>query len=346
MWGGKRVVITGHTGFKGAWLSELLTTFGAHVHGISLAPHATPNLFTDANLVQIMKSHNILDIRNYISLERAMSEIQPDFVFHLAAQSTVSTGYKFPRQTFEINTTGTVNVLMSSMSSHSLQGIFCATTDKVYENHFNTNEKIESDRLGAKDPYAASKVSAEFAIESLLYLFQERNIPLAVGRAGNVIGGGDWGTNRLIPDAVKSVIDNTVLNVRSPNSTRPWQHVLDCLSGYLLVANQIMKKEQSTPLEIYNFGPEKSLTVREVLEILRKQLAFSWEIRPDSSVGHEHNQLSLNSHKAKSQLGWECRFGGNSSIEETASWYEDFIAGQNAHTLMKSSIERFLKDEN
>ena len=341
-WRGKRVVVTGHTGFKGSWLTELLVTLGARVHGISLTPHGDPNLFNDTNLMQSLDSHHTVDIRDYKTLEHVMREVQPEFVFHFAAQSTVSRGYEDPRQTFEINTSGTVNVLMASLSSVCLLGIFCATTDKVYENLLNTAAKIESDSLGASDPYGASKVAAEFAIQSMRYLFEERGIKICIGRAGNVIGGGDWGSNRLVPDAIKSVIDGTVLHIRKPNSTRPWQYVLDCLFGYLLASSQILKKEQSKTIEIYNFGPKTSLTVREVVTILAERIDFQWQEKPDTAIGHEHALLSLNSQKAKLHLGWDCQFDGTAAIHETANWYRDFISGQNAQKLMEVSIDRFL----
>ena len=239
VWNQKSVLITGHTSFKGAWLALILSELGARVHGISLPPENKFGIFNAARLNRSMASSKYCDINNYEDLSEAIKKMNPSFIFHLAAEPLVGRSYKNPVLAFDTNVMGTVNLLEICRSIDGLEGLLAITTDKVYENNEWVWPYRENDRLGGKDPYSASKVCSEIAISSYYSSFySSQKIPLVSARAGNVVGGGDWSENRLIPDIIKAMQSQEPLNLRSPGSTRPWQHVLCPLEGYLLLAQK------------------------------------------------------------------------------------------------------------
>ena len=233
---GKRILITGHTGFKGSWLTVLLNDLGAEVVGISLPPESPKSLYEAASINKELATEYFQDIRDEAAVIHLINDIKPDYVFHLAAQAFVRKSYKNPLETFATNVMGTANVMVAALAQESVLGLTIATTDKVYENLDSMELFIESDKLGGKDPYSASKAASEIVIAAINSSNNPNRIPVTTVRAGNVIGGGDWGADRIVPDIVNAIQNNQPLIIRNPNSTRPWQHVLDCLYGYLLVA--------------------------------------------------------------------------------------------------------------
>lgn len=320
-------LITGHTGFKGAWLSLLLRERGHRVSGISLDPEHTA-LFHIANIKHIFENDirsNICDLK---SLQSHFKDIKPDVVIHLAAQSLVRESYKNPITTFSTNVLGTINVLRASQCLDSLLAQLIITTDKVYKNINKTNGYIESDSLGGQDPYSASKAMADIATESWLASFE--NAPTAIARAGNVIGGGDVCADRLIPDLIKSYTAGLTPQLRAPNSIRPWQHVLDCLDGYLQLIDAIISRNARGA---WNFGPPENQikTVADVSNIAGGiwGVEKKWEL-DNISHPHEANLLVLNSDKARKELGWSDKLSFEESIEWTISWYKNVHEGRNA----------------
>lgn len=320
----KKVLVTGHTGFKGSWLAFWLSQMGAKVYGLALEPDTDPNHWSLLNLDIQQK---IIDIRDYQTLTEAISVWQPDMVFHLAAQPIVRLSYIEPRETWSTNVMGTVNLLEACRHITSVKSIVVITSDKCYENHEKKEGYTEADRLGGHDPYSASKAATELVVDSYRKsYFEQQDVLLATARAGNVIGGGDWSVDRLIPDAVRSVMTNMPLEVRSPQSSRPWQHVLDSLSGYLLLGQKLLER-QVAYAQAWNFGPdsEQFATVSDVLESIHAHWpAFSWHISDDASL-HETICLGINSDKARKQLAWKSVWDLNQATENTALWYKKFV---------------------
>lgn len=319
-------LITGHTGFKGAWLSLLLQSKGHQVSGIALDP-------TDASLFEVSQIGNRLtndircDIRDYMNLEKHLKELNPDVIIHLAAQSLVRRSYRIPFETFEINVNGTLNVLKASEECPNLKSRLIITTDKVYKNVNKFTGYVEEDALGGFDPYSASKAMADIATQSWSNSFQR--IPTAIARAGNVIGGGDASEDRLFPDLIEDLVHARTPRLRFPNSIRPWQHVLDCLNGYLLLVDRMLKDGTSGA---WNFGPRQE-DVFSVGEVTEKVMVIwgmnpSWEL-VDQQLPHESSRLLLNSSKAYSQLGWEDRLSVEEAINWTTSWYKNVSKGAN-----------------
>ena len=342
LWRNKRILVTGHTGFKGSWLVFWLRELGAEVIGLSLpAPESRRSLYIDAEIQNLVSSEYFLDIRDEIGVEKAIQESKPDYVFHLAAQAFVPRSLKYPSESTTTNIVGTANVLLASLSLDSIQGITIATTDKVYQNIGNQEPFKETDRLGSKDPYSASKAAAELVVASLAATCNPHKIPVTTVRAGNVIGGGDWGEDRLVPDLVTALNSGQTLVVRNPNATRPWQHVLDCLKGYLLIAQSHLENINNTPTSI-NFGPTNSLAVTKLISIF--EVAFGKKVKYE--VGeinlNEANQLKLNSQLAFEYLGWYASFSPVDAIIQTATWYSKFLAGANALELMSEEISKFI----
>ncbi|MFT6658765.1 MAG: CDP-glucose 4,6-dehydratase [Maritalea sp.] len=341
-WAGKRVMITGHTGFKGAWLSLWLDRMGARVGGLSLAPSTEPNLFTLAN-IQGDVAHCVCDIRDAKATAMAVADFKPEIIFHLAAQALVRPSYDDPLATFSTNVMGTAHVLDAIRRTHSVTTCVVATTDKVYRNHEQGRPYVEHDPLGGHDPYSASKAAAEMIVESYKQSFlAEHGVGLAAARAGNAIGGGDWSAERLFPDAVKAWSQGRQLHVRRPDAVRPWQHVLEPLSGYIKLAEAIWDNpKMASP---FNFGPnsEGALTVRSIIE--QAQAAFGIgdvEFASNISGPHEAGLLSLDNTKAKHELGLSPRWSTSAAIGTTMNWYRHFYDGADARSLCYADIESF-----
>jgi CDP-glucose 4,6-dehydratase len=317
-------LITGHTGFKGAWLSLILRQQGHLVSGISLKPEAG-SLFEQAEIGKFLENDILCDIRESVKLSGHFKEVNPDVVIHLAAQALVRESYKNPKDTFETNVIGTINVLKASQQISDLKAQLIITTDKVYKNISKTAGYLETDALGGQDPYSASKAMADIAAQSWISSF--KNPPTAIARAGNVIGGGDVCADRLIPDLISSYSSGLVPKLRAPNSVRPWQHVLDCLNGYLMLVDALIKNNTDGA---WNFGPdeEQSKTVADVANIAGTiwGVEKSW----DKDLGnhpHEASMLMLNSNKARTDLGWSDKLSFEESVKWTINWYKNVSDG-------------------
>lgn len=341
IWRGKRVLVTGHTGFKGSWLVYLLKDLGAEIFGISL-PHdkTKQSLYFDAKVYSCMSKEYFFDIRQESLVEKTFNEIRPDYVFHLAAQAFVRQSVRDPLDSISVNVLGTANVLLKSLSVESVQGVAIITTDKVYENLGNQIPFTESDRLGGNDPYSASKASAEIIVNSLRHSINLNNTPVSTARAGNVIGGGDWGEERLVPDIIRSFIARKTLVLRNPNSLRPWQYVLDCLYGYILLAQSHFVQKHDFPSTV-NFGPKESYPVIELVRIFEQIFKQNLGVDVVKSEVNESNWLQLNSELAKNSLDWKTFYSNKEAIHLTAKWYLRFLNGENAQSLIIEEIENF-----
>ena len=341
-WRGKQVLLTGHTGFKGAWLAFWLSQMGAKVTGISLPPNSTPNLFTLANVAQMTNSH-FADIRDADAVSNIVKKAQPEIVLHLAAQALVRPGYKDPLGTFASNVMGTANVLNSLRGLDSVKAVVAVTTDKVYKNLEHNKPYRETDMLGGHDPYSASKAASEIIIASYRdsYL-AEQGVAVASARAGNVIGGGDWSEDRLMPDAVRAWDANLPLVIRRPSAVRPWQHVLEPLNGYLVLAEKIYA--ESSLAGAFNFGPQthEAATVQKVIELANRVYGCGSVLWGDGTEGpHEANLLSLEVTKARELLGITPRWNLTETIKLTMGWYQQQRSGVNTHLLCDADIAAF-----
>lgn len=322
---GRRVLVTGHTGFKGSWLSLWLHALGADVTGLALNPASEPNHWGLLNL-PIRARH--IDVRDEEAVRRIFDADKPEMVFHLAAQPLVLRSYREPVTTWATNVLGTVHVLEAARHTPGARAVVVVTTDKCYENRESPRPYREHDRLGGHDPYSASKAGAELVASSYRTAFlQETGAPLlATARGGNVIGGGDWSEDRLIPDLVRSAVAGDPLTVRSPHAVRPWQHVLDCLSGYLLLGQRLLHGD-TTCAEAWNFGPdtEENLTVEQILEhLLSTWPQLRWQVAATAHP-HEATLLQLDISKAKTHLDWRPVWNIGESVRHTANWYRHLI---------------------
>jgi CDP-glucose 4,6-dehydratase len=319
-------LITGHTGFKGAWLSLILQQRGHVVSGISLPPEKG-SLFEQANIGKHLENDIYCDIRDLSKLTTSFKKINPDVVIHLAAQALVRESYRNPIVTFETNVTGTLNVLQASQQIGKLKAQLIVTTDKVYKNVSKSSGYVETEALGGQDPYSASKAMADIATQSWLSSFE--NAPTAIARAGNVLGGGDVCADRLITDLIHSYSSGITPKLRAPNSVRPWQHVLDCLNGYLTLVDAVIENKADGA---WNFGPDEnqSKAVADVANIAAKVWGVEKSWKNDSgNHPHEASMLILNSNKARTNLGWSDKLSFEETVEWTTNWYKNVNSGKN-----------------
>jgi len=322
---GKKIFVTGHTGFKGSWLCEWLLLLGAEVTGYSLPPNTNPALFNQLGL-KTRLNHRVGDIRDLSKLRRALHKSKPDFVFHLAAQSLVRESYWQPVETFETNLLGTVNVLETLRTLKKPCAAVFITTDKCYENRECHRGYAETDPLGGHDPYSASKATAEIAISAYRRsFFKGQSVKIASVRAGNVIGGGDWAADRIVPDAIRALQKKQPIPVRNQISTRPWQHVLEPLSGYLWLGAQLakLKAHDDQFCSSFNFGPDREAnrTVRKLVEEILEHWPGEWADKSNPRAVHEARLLHLITTKAKRKLGWRPVWNFSETIRKTVGWY-------------------------
>jgi len=346
----KVVLVTGHTGFKGSWLSIWLTQLGAKVAGISEGEISNPSNFTASRVPEVVSDYRF-DIRDINKLKATIQELQPDFVFHLAAQALVRPSYQDPLGTMMTNAMGSANVLEALRDLDKEVVAIMITSDKAYDNAEWVWGYRETDRLGGKDPYSASKGMAELVIRSYVESFfkqTDSNVRIGITRAGNVIGGGDWGVDRIIPDCVRAWSDGRVLNIRNPQATRPWQHVLEPLSGYLLLASDLTLHDINHG-EAYNFGPnsDQSHSVSSLID----EMAKSWcggkwkDISEFNSQTQEARLLKLNCDKALGCLGWRPVLDFEQTVMMTADWYKNYYQDQNQsmYSFTTGQIESYMQ---
>ena len=341
----KKVIITGHTGFKGSWLTFWLKQLNADICGISKNIPTKPSLFKTLNLKNGIKDYKV-DIKNLNKIKKIILRQKPDYVFHLAAQSLVKRSFNDPIDTFNTNAIGTCNLLESIKYLKNKCTVIIITSDKSYKNLELSRGYKENDEIGGYDPYSASKGCAELIIQSYIKSFykNKKNIRVAVTRAGNVIGGGDWSNDRVIPDCFKSWASDKKVKIRNPNSTRPWQHVLEVLSGYLILAKKLNNNRRLNG-EIFNFGP-KNFQNKKVIDVVRqikKVLpSFKWKINKSKSF-NESKLLKLNSSKARNKLKWQNKFTFQETIINTSKWYEMFYLRKNMIVFTSKQINEFQK---
>lgn len=346
-WLDKTVFITGHTGFKGGWLSLWLQKLGAKIYGYSLAPSTEPNFFTAAHVEENMTDSKIADIRDAATLKSAMQQAQPDIVFHLAAQPLVRRSYTAPVETYTTNVMGAVNLLEAVRATPTIRAIVIITTDKCYENHEWVWGYRENDPLGGYDPYSSSKACAELIAAAYRRSFLEKSgVALATVRAGNVIGGGDWSTDRLIPDFLRAVDLGETLRIRSPGAIRPWQHALEPLAGYLMLAEKLFDLDNDFA-EAWNFGPadEDARSVRWIVERLASVMPTAqWTCNNDEEHPHEATYLKLDSSKARNRLGWAPQWSLKVALNKTVEWHTAWRSGKNMHTATLAQISEYEKN--
>lgn len=347
---GKRVLVTGHTGFKGSWLSIWLHELGAEVVGIALDPYSERDNFVLSDIGNKIKADIRADIRDIKRMKKIFTEYQPEIVFHLAAQPLVRLSYDIPVETYEVNVMGTIHVMEAIRSTKSVKVGVMITTDKCYDNNGQKEGYVEVDPLGGYDPYSSSKGACEVAIQSWRRSFfnpvdygKKHSVALASVRAGNVIGGGDWAKDRIIPDCIRTLETTKVIEIRSPKAIRPWEHVLEPLSGYMLLA-QNMWKAPTEYCEGWNFGPEEEsvLTVWEVATAVVKNFGYG-ELKDVSNPDalHEAKLLMLNINKAKTRLGWKPRLDAKDTVVLTSDWYKRYEK-EDVYVLCIEEINAFL----
>lgn len=347
-WKGRRVFLTGHTGFKGSWLSVWLQEMGAVVRGYALDPPTDPSLFVQADVASGMDSLSG-DIRDYDVLREAITEFRPEVVFHLAAQPLVRESYRIPRETYEVNVMGTVNVLEAVRAVDTVRSMVVVTTDKVYENmewHWGYRE---NDRLGGYDPYSNSKAGAELVVAAYRNSFfnlktygDEHNVAVATARAGNVIGGGDWATDRIVPDIMRAWLNKIPTSIRNPYAIRPWQHVLEPLSGYLVLAERLFDSVEHA--EQWNFGPRDTdcIPVGELANLFEGHCAGLVIERGSVFGPHEAGFLKLDISKASVRLNWKPRWTVRTAVEQTANEYQRLIESR-AREMVTTTIGEYVR---
>ena len=348
-WKDKKVIITGHTGFKGSWLLIWLIALGAEVYGISISEGQESNLFNSIKRnISNKFDHKLIDIRDLGKVSNAISKIKPDIIVHMAAQALVQESYKDPITTWSTNLMGTINLLESVSKIKNHCALVCVTTDKVYENKNWCYGYRENDNLGGADPYSASKAAAEIAIKSWRKSycgennFEISNLGIATARAGNVIGGGDYAENRLIPDCYRAYVKENIIKVRNPNSIRPWQFVLEPLYGYLLLAERLYLDPKNYSSE-YNFGPnnDSNKTVLEVVKHISSCWKVSYVVQQENDFFQEANILNLDVSKSKQVLQWEPIWDFEQSLNKTVNWYKNIKLGGDPYKECLSNINSF-----
>ena len=338
----KRILVTGHTGFKGSWLSIALNEIGAHLYGLSLSNNNPNSLYQSANIGKLYVKEYFIDIRDYNGIKTIIDEINPEYVFHLAAQSLVLMSIKNPIDTFSTNILGTANLLEILLGKDELKGVLIVTSDKVYKFNQKKSYFTETDELGGGiDPYSVSKASAELIALSMSMTCNSYSIPIATARAGNVVGGCDWAVDRLIPDLFRSVYENTSLEIRNPLATRPWQHVLDCIYGYILIAEQHLSGKTTMLFNSFNFGPSHSLSVIEVINLFNEFTGSKISVKHNNSGDYEQIQLAIDSTKARLELGWAPYFSPEDAIRNTLEFYNEFQQGYGSDQLAKRDVKKY-----
>jgi CDP-glucose 4,6-dehydratase len=340
-WRGKRVLLTGHTGFKGSWLMLWLQALGADVHGMALAPDTVPSLFE-----QLFESdtpgHFIGDIREVDTMRTRVTAVRPDVILHLAAQPLVLRSYRDPLETWQTNVMGTAHLLDALKEVDRQMAVVIVTTDKVYENREWLHGYRETDALGGHDPYSASKAGCELVVASYrASFFAHSPVRIASARAGNVIGGGDWAENRIVPDLMRALAKGEALNLRNPGATRPWQHVLDPLAGYLRLAERLW--DDAALARAFNFGPGPAdqRSVRDLVEVALHHWPGRWQDASDSQAPHEAGRLMLATDLAHAALGWEPVWRFEEAVAHTVDWYRRVHEGEAPRALCEEQIAGF-----
>jgi CDP-glucose 4,6-dehydratase len=344
-WKSKTVLVTGHTGFKGGWLAFFLSSLGAKVYGYALAANTSPNFFELTQLKDRLAASHIADIRDFQSLSAVLSSTNPEIVFHLAAQPLVRRSYLDPIETYHTNVMGTVNLLQGVRACSRLKAVVVVTTDKCYENQAWPWGYRETDQLGGHDPYSNSKACQELVTAGFRSSYlTELGISVATARAGNVIGGGDWSEDRLIPDAIRAYEKGESLAVRNPSATRPWQHVLEPASAYMLLAQRLFSGADGSGS--WNFGPldRDVRCVKDVLELISQNLprGLAWRHESPNPRLHEAKSLKLDCSKAQALLNWWPRWNLETAINQTCDWYAGIHSGNSAETMTSLQIKRFI----
>ena len=343
---GRRVLVTGDTGFKGSWLALWLHLAGAEVFGYALPAESERSHFTSLGLQKII-NHQDGDVRDYDHLSRFIKSSQPEIVFHLAAQALVRRSYLDPKTTYDTNIGGAVNLMEAVRTSESIRSLVFATSDKCYKNKEVHDGYRETDELGGRDPYSASKAAAELIFASFFesFLSKRENFGAATARAGNVVGGGDWAQDRIIPDCIRALSKNSPIVLRYPNATRPWQHVLEPLSGYIQLAHFLLEAPSKFN-GAWNFGPAESnaFSVHDVAKrAIRIWGSGDIQIDSDNPQMHEATLLHLNCEKARNELGWQTKWDFLQTMSMTVSWYRDVNHGENVRAISESQITSYME---
>lgn len=352
-WQGKKVIITGHTGFKGSWLCLWLHQLGAEIHGYALAPPTKPSLFELARVAELLHSHQIADIRDGVTLTAAMQRVQPEIVIHMAAQPLVRDSYAIPVETYAINVMGTVNLLEAVRHCSSVRAVVNVTTDKCYENREWVWGYRENEPMGGFDPYSSSKGCAELVTAAYRNSFfnastfnsstLQHSAAIATARAGNVIGGGDWATDRLIPDIIRAIMADEAVRIRNPHAIRPWQHVLEPLSGYLLLAQRLYE-QGAAYAEGWNFGPTDDDA--KPVEWIVKRLCEQWgaDARYEIDSGdrpHEAHYLKLECSKVRMRIGWQPRWNLDTALQAIVEWTRGYCSKAPIREICLQQISRY-----
>ena len=347
-WQGRRVLVTGHTGFMGGWLVTWLHALGAKVDGLALPPPTTPSFYGSVQLPELLRSEVIADIRDSRKVADALSGLEPEIVFHLAAQPIVSEAFLNPLETFQTNVLGTANLLDAVRTCRSTKAVLVVTSDKVYEPGMEVGGHRESDRLGGAEPYAASKACAELVSSCYRQAYlQGAGIKIATIRAGNILGGGDWAARRLIPDLVRAFSEGRPAIIRSPNAVRPWQHVIEPVRGYLMLAENLWRNPNDGFDDAWNFGPDASdhKAVSWIVERCAKLWGdATWRIEPDDSLA-EMPHLALSSDKSRAVLGWSPRINLEAGLTKAIAWYRAYLNGNDVRALSLTQIEESCSTE-